>query len=147
MRMVRSMKSEVFMQLVSLRSQPMRRAVRRTLETSMKRYLLLATLLPVICALATAPLGAQEVVRPNEPALRDTLVGIYLDFAAGWEPQSGSEQNAIARARKYFVTDSTFDWLTTTAIASVTRLMAAAAQWREPSPLESVRLACAASIS
>jgi hypothetical protein len=44
----------------------------------------------------------------NGAALRDTLVGIVLDFYAGWEPQSGSLDRAIERGRRYFVTDSTF---------------------------------------
>ena len=74
----------------------------------MKRSSLSATLLLTICALTDAPLGAQVVVGSNVQTLGDTLVGIFLDFSAGWEPQSGNEEDAIARGRKYFVTDSTF---------------------------------------
>jgi len=45
---------------------------------------------------------------PVDNALRDSLVGIVLDFYAGWEPQSGSLEKAIERGRRWFVTDSSF---------------------------------------
>lgn len=62
----------------------------------------------ICCAAACGPLGAQQRRESSAAALRDTLVGVWLDFSAGWEPQSGTEVDAIARGRKHFVTDSTF---------------------------------------
>lgn len=62
----------------------------------------------VLCLPGLEPLEAQQRREPSATALRDTLVGIFLDFSAGWEPQSGTEADAIARGRKHFVTDSTF---------------------------------------
>src|SRR5262245_12367404 len=76
-------------------------------RSSMRLHWRSELLLPAL-VLASSPLVAQQRSQRSSAALRDTLVGIVLDQYAGWEPQSGTEVDAIARARKYFVTDSTF---------------------------------------
>ena len=73
----------------------------------MRRSLCCCALVALSLA-GVVPLGAQQTGPRNDRALRDTLVRIVLDMYAGWEPQSGSVTDAIARGHKHFVTDSTF---------------------------------------
>lgn len=61
-----------------------------------------------LCLVVVQPRLHAQQPRNSTNALRDSLVAIVLDFYAGWEPQSGTLEQAIARGRKYFVTDSSF---------------------------------------
>ena len=72
------------------------------------RFFRRCALVLVLGTASQQPAVAQPSTTVNASALRDTLVHIVLDMYAGWEPQSGTLESAIARGRRYFVTDSTF---------------------------------------
>lgn len=65
----------------------------------------------LIAGAQSSPLRAQAdpaLPGPTPAALRDLLIAITLEMFSGWEPQRGSAAEAIARASRHFVEDSSF---------------------------------------